>query len=40
MEALKSIEWTGNIRELKNVVERLVILSDNPITAEAVKLYT
>jgi two-component system, NtrC family, nitrogen regulation response regulator NtrX len=40
MEALKSIEWTGNIRELKNVVERLIILSDNPITAEAVKLYT
>jgi two-component system nitrogen regulation response regulator NtrX len=40
IEALKSIEWTGNIRELKNVVERLIILSDNPITAEAVKLYT
>ena len=37
---LKMLKWTGNIRELKNVVERLVILSENPITAEAVKQYT
>jgi two-component system, NtrC family, nitrogen regulation response regulator NtrX len=40
METLKTIPWTGNIRELKNVVERLVILSENPITPEAVKQYT
>ncbi len=40
MEELKTLPWTGNIRELKNVVERLVILCDSPITAEAVKNYT
>ena len=40
MDELKTIQWTGNIRELKNVVERLVILCENPITAEAVKQYT
>ena len=27
MESLKSANWTGNIRELRNVVERLVILT-------------
>jgi len=29
---LKQYPWTGNVRELKNVVERLMILGDNPIT--------
>ena len=38
-EALKNINWTGNIRELRNVVERLLILGSNPITAEDVSLY-
>ncbi len=41
-EALKLLEnydWTGNIRELRNVVERLVILSGKTITAEDVKTY-
>ncbi len=33
---LQNITWTGNIRELRNVVERLLILSDNKITAEDV----
>lgn len=28
MEALSRLEWTGNVRELRNVIERLVILSD------------
>jgi len=40
IEELKTISWTGNIRELKNVVERLVILSDGAITPEEVKRYT
>lgn len=31
--------WTGNIRELHNVVERLIILSDERITADAVTMY-
>jgi len=36
---LKDINWTGNIRELRNVVERLLILGSNPITAEDISLY-
>ena len=36
---LKGYDWTGNIRELRNVVERLVILSAKEITAEDVKSY-
>lgn len=39
LEALKAIEWTGNIRELRNVVERLVILSDTKITDQDVVNY-
>lgn len=37
--ALKECEWAGNIRELRNVVERLVILCGNTITREDVKMY-
>lgn len=37
--ALKECEWTGNIRELCNVVERLVILCGNTITREDVRMY-
>lgn len=36
---LKEYNWTGNIRELRNVVERLVILSGKEITIEDVKSY-
>jgi len=36
LEQLKTYEWTGNIRELRNVVERLVIMCDNEITREDV----
>jgi DNA-binding NtrC family response regulator len=39
LEALKKIKWTGNIRELRNVVERLVILCDQEVTAEDVAIY-
>jgi len=39
LEALKKHNWTGNIRELRNVVERLVILSGKTITAEDVINY-
>jgi len=39
LDALKKIKWTGNIRELRNVVERLVILCDQKITAEDVLMY-
>lgn len=40
LEELKSIHWSGNVRELRNVVERLVILCDNKITAEDVIMYS
>ncbi len=39
MKALQDYNWTGNIRELRNVVERLVILSGKTITAGDVKIY-
>ncbi|MFO7873475.1 MAG: sigma-54 dependent transcriptional regulator [Bacteroidales bacterium] len=38
-EALKEINWTGNVRELRNVVERLAILCDREITGKDVKKY-
>jgi DNA-binding NtrC family response regulator len=37
--ALQQYNWTGNIRELRNVVERLVILSGKSITLDDVKSY-
>lgn len=39
MEELKKVHWTGNIRELRNVIERLIILCDKKIDSDAVKLY-
>lgn len=36
---LKKYDWTGNIRELRNVVERLIILGGEEITEEDVKLF-
>lgn len=38
-EALKKIKWTGNVRELHNVVERLVILCDKEIKGDDVMRY-
>lgn len=32
MDALKALPWTGNVRELHNMIERLIILSDKTIT--------
>ena len=39
VEALSEMPWTGNIRELRNVVERLMILSGDSITLRDVELY-
>ncbi|MEO6849262.1 MAG: sigma-54 dependent transcriptional regulator [Mucilaginibacter sp.] len=39
MEALKTLPWTGNIRELRNMVERLIILSDKAITEGDVRAF-
>ena len=40
MKKLDNYSWTGNIRELRNVVERLMILGDNPISTENITQYT
>ena len=39
VSALQQFNWTGNIRELRNVVERLIILSDKKITKRDVEMY-
>lgn len=39
IEELKKHSWSGNIRELRNVVERLLILGNNPITKADVVAY-
>ena len=39
VERLSEKRWSGNIRELRNVVERLVVLTDNTITAEDIEQY-
>ena len=39
IEALKKINWTGNIREFRNVMERLTILASAEITADDVSNY-
>ena len=39
LEALSKLDWTGNIRELRNVVERLIILSGNVVEAEDVDKF-
>ena len=39
LEALQGMPWSGNIRELRNVVERLIVLSGDRITADDVSLY-
>ena len=39
IKALQQIQWTGNIRQLRNVVERLIILAGAKITKEDVEAY-
>ena len=39
VEALKDFQWTGNIRELHNIVERLIILCENTIEKDDVKRF-
>ena len=40
LEALMQRKWKGNIRELRNVIERLIILGSEEITKEEVELYS
>ena len=39
IELLKAYPWSGNVRELRNVVERLLILGDNPVSVENIKQF-
>lgn len=39
IEALGQINWTGNVREFRNVLERLIILCETTITGEDVRRY-
>ena len=39
VDLLVQKEWTGNIRELRNVIERLIILSDKTITTQNIEQY-
>ena len=39
IKLLQEYDWTGNIRELRNVVERLIILGQKEVTEEDVKLF-
>lgn len=39
LKKLKEYDWTGNIRELRNVVERLIILGSAEVSEEDVKLF-
>lgn len=40
LKILKNMDWSGNVRELKNVIERLYILGSNNISEEDIKLYS
>jgi len=39
IKELQKINWTGNIREFRNVIERLIILCNDTITAKDVQIY-
>src|SRR6056300_962325 len=39
LEKLHDYPWTGNVRELRNVIERLMILGDNPISAKNINQF-
>ena len=39
IDELKKMKWTGNIRELRNILERLIILSEKDIELEDIKKY-
>ena len=39
LKLLENYEWSGNISELRNVIERLIILGGNPISKDDVNLF-
>lgn len=40
LEELQKTDWTGNIRELRNIIERLIILCGDEITGDEVKMFS
>ena len=40
LKLLEEYNWSGNVRELRNVIERLIILGGNPITKEDINLFS
>lgn len=40
LEALKTTDWSGNIRELRNIIERLIILCGDTITGKDVQMFS
>ena len=39
VKLLQNYDWTGNIRELRNVIERLIILGEKEVSENDVKLF-
>jgi DNA-binding NtrC family response regulator len=39
IKELQNLKWTGNIREFRNVLERLIILCEDTITGNDVKMF-
>ena len=39
LKLLEEYDWSGNVRELRNVIERLIILGGNPISKEDINLF-
>ncbi|MFT6245430.1 MAG: DNA-binding NtrC family response regulator [Crocinitomicaceae bacterium] len=39
LEQLQKTDWSGNIRELRNIIERLIILGGDIISAEEVLMF-
>jgi two-component system nitrogen regulation response regulator NtrX len=39
IQLLQEYDWTGNIRELRNVVERLIILGEKEVSVLDIKLF-
>ena len=39
VQELQNYPWSGNVRELRNVVERLLILGNNPISVQDIRQF-
>jgi DNA-binding NtrC family response regulator len=39
IKELQQVNWTGNVREFRNIIERLIILCPKTIDKDSVKVY-